>query len=122
MTAAIGVDIGTTTISINLIEKQSGAVIQSVTLPNHSSLKRGEQDLFSDLQNPDAIFELVQSVLQELTASENVCSIGITGQMHGIVYLNASGQAVSPLYTWRDGAREICPAIFPGMEKAMLSI
>ena len=48
MTAAIGVDIGTTTISINLIEKQSGAVIQSVTLPNHSSLKRGEQDLFSD--------------------------------------------------------------------------
>lgn len=41
MTAAIGVDIGTTTISINLIEKQSGAVIQSVTLPNHSSLKRG---------------------------------------------------------------------------------
>ena len=103
MTAAIGVDIGTTTISINLIEKQSGAVIQRVTLPNHSSLKRGEQDLFSDLQNPDAIFELVQSVLQELTASENVCSIGITGQMHGIVYLNASGQAVSPLYTWRDG-------------------
>ena len=55
------------------------------------------------MQNPDAIFELVQSVLQELTASENVCSIGITGQMHGIVYLNASGQAVSPLYTWRDG-------------------
>lgn len=28
--------------------------------------------------------------------------VGITGQMHGIVYTNKNGNAVSPLYTWQD--------------------
>lgn len=28
--------------------------------------------------------------------------IGITGQMHGILYTDGKGQAVSPLYTWQD--------------------
>ncbi|MBQ8995737.1 MAG: hypothetical protein IJ091_07965, partial [Oscillospiraceae bacterium] len=29
-------------------------------------------------------------------------SIGLTGQMHGILYVDAEGLAVSPLYTWQD--------------------
>jgi sedoheptulokinase len=33
--------------------------------------------------------------------------IGITGQMHGILYLNANGNAISPLYTWQDGRGEL---------------
>lgn len=28
--------------------------------------------------------------------------------MHGIVYLNAEGRSVSPLYTWQDGRGNIC--------------
>ena len=28
--------------------------------------------------------------------------IGVTGQMHGILYLDGEGNAVSPLYTWQD--------------------
>ena len=34
---------------------------------------------------------------------DEILTIGLTGQMHGIVYLNAGGIAVSPLYTWQDG-------------------
>lgn len=33
----------------------------------------------------------------------DIKGIGVTGQMHGILYLNEQGEAVSPLYTWQDG-------------------
>jgi sedoheptulokinase len=43
-------------------------------------------------------------LLRFLIASHGpVGAIGLTGQMHGIVYLNEQGQAISPLYTWQDG-------------------
>lgn len=34
---------------------------------------------------------------------KDIKGIGITGQMHGIVYTDIQGNAVSPLYTWQDG-------------------
>ena len=34
---------------------------------------------------------------------KEIKGIGITGQMHGIVYTDIQGNAVSPLYTWQDG-------------------
>ncbi len=42
--------------------------------------------------------ELLDSLIDDSTAV-----IGVTGQMHGIVYTNKEGRAVSPLYTWQDG-------------------
>ena len=32
----------------------------------------------------------------------DIHSIGVTGQMHGILYVDADGNAVSSLYTWQD--------------------
>lgn len=34
--------------------------------------------------------------------------IGLTGQMHGIVYIDQTGTCVSPLYTWQDGRGSLC--------------
>ena len=31
-------------------------------------------------------------------------SIGFTGQMHGMLFVDINGNAVSPLYTWQDGS------------------
>ena len=33
---------------------------------------------------------------------QDVERIGLTGQMHGIVYIDKNGKCVSPLYTWQD--------------------
>ena len=42
-------------------------------------------------------------VLEELLQQyPSVSCIGITGQMHGIVYLDGKGSLLSPLYTWQD--------------------
>jgi sedoheptulokinase len=41
-----------------------------------------------------------------------VSAIGITGQMHGILYLDERGNPVSPLYTWQDRrGEELCPQL-----------
>lgn len=38
-----------------------------------------------------------------LSKFPNVEGIGITGQMHGIVYLDSKANILGPLYTWQDG-------------------
>ena len=112
MKTVIGIDIGTTTISINLIEQTSGSVIKSATYSNNSGIE--DNNAFSDLQDPEIIFDIVSKALHDITREYDIACIGITGQMHGIVYIDKDGNAVSPLYTWRDACgNEICEQVSP---------
>lgn len=103
---AMGIDIGTTTICGTVIDTDTGEVLQVRTLGNDSAIK-GQPD--EGLQDPERIWELVQDIYRKfLDQCPDVCSVGLTGQMHGVLYVDAEGQAVSPLYTWEDerGHRE----------------
>lgn len=104
---AIGLDIGTTTLCALVLEEETGKLQRCVTLPNDSALAGAP---YEHLQDPEVIFRHCQSLLAELTAQyAPVCSIGLAGQMHGILYLNPKGEALSPLYTWQDAsANERC--------------
>ena len=96
----MGIDIGTTTICGIVMDAQTGKVLSVQTLKNDAPVK-GEA--YEWLQDPARILELVQKMYREfLSEYSDICSIGLTGQMHGIVYTNAQGEAVSPLYTWQD--------------------
>ena len=98
----IGIDIGTTTISAVVIQAESMEVIQSKTISNGSFIKT-EQD-WERIQNAALIIKKAKEVLDEfLGAYGDIGSIGLTGQMHGIVYLDQDGRCTSPLYTWQDG-------------------
>lgn len=102
MSALIGLDIGTTSISAVAVESSSGLLLRSVTVPNDSTLP--SPDGVSRLQDPTRIAETVLALKESLAAEFSpVAAIGVTGQMHGILYLDGAGQAVSPLYTWQDG-------------------
>ena len=46
-----------------------------------------------------AALSLLDGLLQEFP---DIGCVGLTGQMHGIVYVDAAGQLLSPLYTWQD--------------------
>lgn len=92
---AVGIDLGTTSICSVAINVETGLVEQSQNLPNGQFLK-GE--LFEKLQDPIKIVNTALQVLTKLLSAQTV-AIGVTGQMHGIVYLNKSDKAVSPLYT-----------------------
>ena len=97
---AIGIDIGTTSICGVLINTSNGKLIKKCELPNDTWIQSKNE--WEKIQNPDKIYEKVLSIADELY-DISVISIGFTGQMHGIVYLDSDGNAVSPLYTWQDG-------------------
>lgn len=98
----IGLDIGTTTICGIAVDADSGKLLRSITLDNDSFINGRP---FEKIQSPEIIIEKVTALAKELTDEfAPVCAIGITGQMHGIVYIDENGKAVSPLYTWQDGS------------------
>ncbi len=108
----IGLDIGTTTISAIVVHTATGDTPVVRNIPNDTTLPSPHPA--AHLQNPAAILTKIHTLLDELlTVCPAVCAIGITGQMHGILYFDDDGCAVSPLYTWQDGhaTPEICADI-----------
>ena len=96
----LGLDIGTTTVSAVVVE--DGKVLASLTRANGSFLP--VENAWEKVQNPGFILEVALGSVKELHERfGDIARIGVTGQMHGIVYLDDSGKPVSPLYTWQDG-------------------
>ena len=93
----IGIDIGTTGICGVCTDSVSGEIIKSVSLSNESFIKSENERI----QDVSVIMNTVNLILDSLNASD-AAAIGFSGQMHGIVYTDANGNAVSPLYTWQD--------------------
>lgn len=99
---AMGIDIGTTTISILMIDGDSGEFLDSMTIPHQSFLKG--HPACSRIQDPGKLWELTNQAVKEMILKHGKpAGIGMTGQMHGFLYVDACGEAVSPLYTWQDG-------------------
>lgn len=98
----IGLDIGTTTISAVLIVRKTGELKKSVTLKNDSLIKSDKS--FEKIQNPEKILGIVKTALSQLTDDyRDIEAIGVTGQMHGIVYCGDGKNHLSPLFIWQDG-------------------
>ena len=100
---ALGIDIGSTTLSFDIVDIDTGAELDSITVPNDTWVA-GKS--YENLYDPDRIVKTVMCELERITGGDQYprpeC-IGVTGQMHGIVYIDKSGRALSPLYSWMDG-------------------
>ncbi|MDR3142828.1 MAG: hypothetical protein LBU37_14040 [Tannerellaceae bacterium] len=97
----IGIDIGTSSIS-SIVFDPATRKVKSFTLPNQTSIQT--PDPWTKLQDPCLILEQVEYILEGFFARyADIRGIGITGQMHGMLYTDGKGDAVSPLYTWQDG-------------------
>lgn len=103
---ALGLDIGTTTISAVVVGMEEREILKAYTIPNGSFI---ETDLpWEKIQDPDKIMQKALGLLEEiLQEHQDIGVIGLTGQMHGIVYLDENGKHISPLYTWQDGRGNI---------------
>ena len=95
----IGIDIGTTGICGISVDCSEGRILKKISLDNDTFIK-SEHD-FERIQNAEAIFEKVSLAIENL-ADEDTAGIGFSNQMHGILYTDKNGSAVSPLYTWQD--------------------
>lgn len=102
----IGVDIGTTTISLVVLDTDSGEVLECVNTPNPAAYPGAQP--FERVQNPEKIVSQTGAQLERLKRRyAPIGAIGLDGQMHGMLYADAQGKAVSPLYTWQDGHGEL---------------
>lgn len=96
----IGLDMGSTSLSCVLVDTEAGQVLRALTCPVKGALS-------SDVPggicfDPDILVVEAVTLLRETAAGQPIAAIGLTGQMHGILYTDAEGKAVSPLYTWQD--------------------
>ena len=98
---SIGLDIGTTSICGILVD-DSGNIIKSITKDNTSHYS--SVLAFERLQNPEIIVDICMDIYDSLRRLvDSACVVGVTGQMHGILYVDHNGASMSPLYTWQDG-------------------
>lgn len=98
----IGADIGTTTISFVVLDTDSGEVLECVNTPNRGTEPGAHP--YERVQNPETIVSQVGAQLERLKRRYAPAgAIGLDGQMHGMLYVDEEGRAVSPLYTWQDG-------------------
>lgn len=96
---SIGIDIGTTSICGISADCNSGEILKSVTLPNDSFIETDKA--FERIQDSSKILKKVFSLVEQL-ADDDTVSIGFSNQMHGILYADKEGNALSPLYIWQD--------------------
>ncbi len=96
----LGIDIGTTTITALVLDTKTAAVKKCCTLPNDSFIKTNN---FERIQDPQKIIETIKNAVKAVTDGIEIHTIGVTGQMHGILYLNKDFKPCSPLMIWQDG-------------------
>ena len=97
---AIGIDIGTTSICGVVIDMESGELLSSVSRDSNAFIDNTED--WEKIQSVERIISVSNEILESLITDQTAV-IGVTGQMHGILYIDGCGKAVSPLYTWQDG-------------------
>jgi len=97
----IGLDIGTTTICAVVLDGVTGRVLKSVTADNGAFI--ASANAYEKIQSPQVILNRCADLAAALTEEfAPVRCIGVTGQMHGILYYDKNGCAISPLYIWQD--------------------
>ncbi|HWI08912.1 MAG TPA: xylulokinase [Solirubrobacteraceae bacterium] len=104
MTLLAGLDVGTSSVKGLLVSADDGAVVARAEVEHPLWTPRpgwAEQD-------PEDWWAGAQAVLSELGRTGDIAGIGLTGQMHGLVALDAAGRVLRPAILWNDGrtARE----------------
>ncbi|PVD49867.1 hypothetical protein DC498_22755 [Terrimonas sp.] len=96
----IGIDIGTTSIC-GVIYDFLNQKTEAINVENESGI--AVDNSWEKIQDPQWIVACVIQIIKKFESKySDIKGIGITGQMHGIVYVDNNGNAVSPLYTWQD--------------------
>lgn len=96
----LGIDIGTSSICGIVYNTVSKDIVSIAKINNTDMLSC---NVWEKVQDANAIVDIVLDLIQELRIQyPDIKGIGLSGQMHGILYVNAEGEAISPLYTWQD--------------------
>jgi len=96
MAKLLGIDVGTSGCKVLLID-ETGRVLKQASAEYPLSVPR---PMWSE-QNPDDWWDGVQKCLAEID-EPIIDGIGVTGQMHGAVFLDESDEVIRPAILWND--------------------
>lgn len=99
-----GVDFGTSKIAVVLVDPKRNSILFTESEPHGGDIGLADPSLKEQSVEKvmDAFYRLFGRLENELGA-RSLRSIGLTGQMHGIVGIDGDGKAVTELVTWQDG-------------------
>lgn len=118
MAKLLGIDVGTSGCKVMLIDEH-GRVLKQASAEYPLSVP---QPLWSE-QNPEDWWDGVERCLREI-GEPRPDAIGVTGQMHGAVFLDADDRVVRPAILWNDQrtaeeCREIDRVVGPANVRAI---
>jgi xylulokinase len=103
---SIGIDLGSSRVKLLALDEAGESL--GVTMASYStdSRRAGYAE-----QNPERWWDALRLAMSELLArpalrGATVDAIGMTGQMHGAVFLDETGSALRPALMWSDGRAE----------------
>ncbi len=108
----LGIDVGSSSIKLAVVDGATGAVLASLSYPDDElgidSVKSGWAE-----QDPEVWWECVKAGCSRLFASTdidpvNIESIGIAYQMHGLVLVDRQQQVLRPSIIWCDSRAVDC--------------
>ena len=98
----LGIDVSTTAVKVILLDTHGGVVSSALSPLSLSIPRPGWRE-----QDPrdwwDATVTSLRALLdQSNVRPENIVALGLTGQMHGAVFLDARGEVIRPAILWND--------------------
>jgi sugar (pentulose or hexulose) kinase len=116
MAIVLGVDLGTTKISALALDCSTGAVLAS-----RSAVNDAETTTLADRTRGQCEWDCrriaslacgcIRGVAEQLNERhKEITGLGITGQQHGVVLVDAALEPRSPLINWQDRRGEVCLA------------
>ena len=97
MSVALGLDVGTSSVKGLAVSEDGEVVARAEREYPLSTPKPGWAE-----QDPEDWWRESAAVLEELGAAGDVAGIGLSGQMHGLVALDADEQVLRPAILWND--------------------
>ena len=101
---ALGIDMGTSSIKVSLMDIESGACVDSSTNPKTEMPIDTLQDGWAE-QDPEMWWRYIGEGIRDIASRhsmQEVRAIGITYQMHGLVCLDSAGKPLRKSIIWCD--------------------
>jgi xylulokinase len=100
---SIGIDLGSSRVKLLALDEAGNSL--GVTMASYATESR--RPGYAE-QNPDRWWDAVRLAMSEMLSRPNlrgadVVGLGLTGQMHSAVFLDAAGVPVRPALMWSDG-------------------
>ncbi len=108
MQLLLGIDLGTTKTTCTAVDRESGQVVASVNKPTDGNItSNGDRKLGRSEWDSATVLQSGFDCLAEITelprlVNHQFCSLGVTGQQHGMVLVDSDLKPLTPLINWQD--------------------